>query len=235
MSSSTAPSVWNAVEIASRGENRSSAHSRTTSGSSPSNSTDSSPASRSSSSSTDIRLPPCQLCQLVVRRAVAPRAKGLAGPTSVDPPADEPDHGLVELIGRDTAEERLGDRGRSVEAAEQVDVVRLPTPALFVAHGRALKTDVADPMLRARVRAPVEMQPQPFDRRAEARLEQLHEAVHARLGLGDREVAVRLARAGDRVAAQRAGVERQTDRGEAGRDRLDVLRVGQDKILLPRD
>src|SRR6476469_2024008 len=51
MSSSTAPSVWNAVEIEIDGENRSIAHSRTTSGSSPSNSTLSSPASRSSSSS----------------------------------------------------------------------------------------------------------------------------------------------------------------------------------------
>src|SRR4051794_24633043 len=51
MSIRAMPSAWNAVEMAMRGLKRSSAHSRTVHGSSPSNSTDSSPASSSSKSS----------------------------------------------------------------------------------------------------------------------------------------------------------------------------------------
>src|SRR5437763_5981431 len=186
MSMIATPSIWNAVETPMRGLKRSIAHSRTTSGSSPSNSTDSSPASRSSSSSTDICLPPHELCQLVVRCAVAPRAEALAGRAPVDPARDEPDHGLVQLLRRNSAENRPRDRRGPVEAAAEVDVVGLPAPALRVAHRRPLEADVADPMVRARVRTAVEVHAQPFDRGAEARLVQLDAPVHARLRLCDR-------------------------------------------------
>src|SRR5580765_8213929 len=204
MCSSTAPSVWNAVEIEIRGANRSSAHSRRTSGSSPSNSTASSPASRSSSRSTDIGLPSHQTSELVVGCAVAVRPKRLGGLACLDPAADKRKDDVVELLGRDAPEHRPGDRRRTVEAAAEIDVVRLPPPPFGIANRRALKAEVADPVLRARVRATVEVQAQSVDRLAEPVLEQPDEPVHAGLGLGDGEVVVRLPGAGDRISPQRA-------------------------------
>src|SRR5205823_4951707 len=118
----TAPSVWNAVEIEIDGENRSIAHSSTTSGSSPSNSTLSSPASRSSSSSTDNgSLPSCETSELVVGCAVAERPECLAVGALRDPAADEADDRVVELLRRHALEHRARDCRRPVEAAAKVD------------------------------------------------------------------------------------------------------------------
>ena len=50
-------------------------------------------------------------------------------------------------------------------AAAQEDVVGLAALALLVAHGRALEAEVADPVLAAGVRAAVEVEPQPGERR----------------------------------------------------------------------
>ena len=129
------------------------------------------------------------------------------------------------------------DRGRTIEAAAQIDVVGLPALAVLVAHGRALEADLADPVMRARVRAPVEVHTQPVGVLAEALLEQPHEPVHPRLRLGDREVAVRLAGAGDRIAAQRAGVERQADLREPRVDLVETVGcdVREDEVLLARE
>src|SRR3954454_6410802 len=207
MCRSTAPSVWNAVEIEMLGEKRSIAHSITASGSSPSNSTLSSPASRSSSSSTDTgSLPSCETSELVVGCAVAERPERLSVGARLDPAADEADDGVVELLGGHALEHRAADRGRAVEAAAHVHVVRLAPATFFVADGRALEADLADPVMGARVRAAVEVHAQAVGCLPEAVFEQLHELVHASLRLGDGEVAVRLAGAGDGVAAQRAGV-----------------------------
>src|SRR3954454_2736747 len=136
MCRSTAPSVWNAVEIEMLGEKRSIAHSITASGSSPSNSTLSSPASRSSSSSTDnSSLPSCETSELVVGCAVAERPERLAVGALRDPAADEADDRVVELLGRHALEHRAGDRGGAVEAAAEIDVVGLAALALLVASG----------------------------------------------------------------------------------------------------
>src|SRR5579885_3520501 len=117
MCSSTAPSVWNVVEIASRGENRSIAHSSSVSGSSPSNCTESSPASRSSSSSTDTSsLPSRELRELVVGCAIHIGAERLALNPSSNPTADQTDDDLVQLLRRHTAEDRTRNRRRPVEA-----------------------------------------------------------------------------------------------------------------------
>src|ERR1051326_8936689 len=105
MCSNTAPSVWNAVEIAMLGEKRSIAHSSSTSGSSPSNWTLSSPASRSSSSSTLMSLPSHELSQLAVGCPVAPCTEALALCPAVDPAGDEARHHVVELLGRDASED----------------------------------------------------------------------------------------------------------------------------------
>ena len=173
MCSSTAPSVWNAVEIEIRGANRSIAHSSTTSGSSPSNWTLSSPASRSSSSSTLIR---CLLLSPWPARARSrPSSSSVVrsqndrnvspSPRPSTQPPTRPIDGVVELLGRDALEHGPRDRGGPVEAAAQEDVVGLVALAFGVAHRRALEAEVADPVMRARVRAAVEVQPQAVDRR----------------------------------------------------------------------
>src|SRR5436190_9541220 len=91
-------------------------------------------------------------------------------------------------------------------------------------------------VLCAGVRAAVEVQPQFGDLRVEALLESLDEAPEARLRLGDREVAVRLARARDRVAPHGIDVEREADlldRGDRLRHAL-VRNAGDDEVLLAR-
>ena len=80
------------------------------------------------------------------------------------------------------------------EAAAHEDVVRLHALAVGVARRRALEAEVGDPVLRAGVRAAVELQAERADGVAEARLEVLDQPAEALLGLGHREVAVRLAR-----------------------------------------
>ena len=73
-------------------------------------------------------------------------------------------------------------------------------------------------MLGAGVRAAVEVEPQRRDVVAEPRLERVDERGEPRLRLGDGVVAVRLAGAGDRAAADRVRVEREAELGEP-RDR----------------
>src|SRR5207237_103566 len=107
---------------------------------------------------TDMCLPSCELRELVVGCPVAPRAEALAVGAPLDPAGDEPDHGVVELLRRHAPEDWTRDRRGAVEAAAQVHVVRLPAPPLLVADGRPLEADVADPVVRACVRAAVEVQ-----------------------------------------------------------------------------
>ena len=91
------------------------------------------------------------------------------------------------------------DRRVRAEAAAQEDVVGLPPLAALVAHRRALEAEVADPVLGAGVRAAVEVEPQARRSSSPKRASRcLDERVEPRLRLGDREVAVRLAGAGDR-------------------------------------
>ena len=107
-----------------------------------------------------------------------------------------------------------------------------------VAHGGALEADVADPVVRAGMRAAVEREPEGGDVVAEAPLEALDQRIEPGLRLGHAEVAVRLARAGDRATADRIGAE-----GQAGclldrcASRVDVRRCdrGDDDVLLAGD
>jgi hypothetical protein len=80
--------------------------------------------------------------------------------------------------------------------------------------------------------AAVEMQPQLRDVAAERRLELLEELTQTLLRLADREVAVRLARARDRVRPHLVRLERQTDRRECRERRIDVHDAGDDQVLL---
>ena len=132
MSIRTTLSIWNEVEIASPGANRSIAHSRSASGSSPSNSIESSPASSSSISSYGAHSSASSRCRLLAgsRPASSPSSSSLARRVNavealarlapVDPPGDQPLHRGVELVGRDAPEQRAcrsrararGRRGR---------------------------------------------------------------------------------------------------------------------------
>src|SRR5581483_9290150 len=258
------PSSWNAVEMPIRGENRSSAHSITTSGSSPSNATESSPASSSSISSALMpaprrrqaaawlpgrlrpasgscnllpdsllrRLEPRQLAQLLVGLPARPGGERVAAAV-VEPALDQPDGRVVEPLGRDAPEERPPDRRVRPEAAADEDVVRLPPGAVVVARRRALEAEVADPVLRAGVRAAVQVQTQRRRRLTEALLDHLEQPAQPRLRLRDREVAVRLARGGDRAPVQRVEVEREAELLEP-RPRLVKPRlrdIGDDEVL----
>ena len=104
------------------------------------------------------------------------------------------------------------------EAAAHEDVVGLDALAVGVARRRALEAEIGDPVLRAGVRAAVELQAERADRVAEALLEVLDQPAEALLRLGHREVAVRLAGAADRAAAHVVDVEREADRPELGDD-----------------
>src|SRR5581483_9432714 len=184
MSMSATPSTWKAVETAIRGEKRSSAHSSSSCGSCPSNSTESSPASSSSISSRLATLDSGEDRQLVVAQAVAEGAEVLALAPQPEPRRDQPVDRFLEVLGGHAPEHRPRDRRPRAEAAAQEDVVRLPPLPRLVPDGRALEAEVADPVLGAGVRAAVEVEAQPRDLVAEARLEVADECVHTRLRLG---------------------------------------------------
>ena len=223
MSISATPSIWNAVEIAIRGAKRSSAHSSSSCGSWSSNSTASSPASRSSSS-----LVGAHAASFSARAFAGSRPARTPSSSSVDPVARTPGttrrrpaSRASRRRGRSTvaSSSSVGTRrktgraiaARGAEAAAQEDVVGLPALPLVVAHGRALEAEVADPVLGAGVRAAVEVELQARDVVAEALLEVPDQRVGARLRLGHGVVAVRLAGAGDRRAADGVDVEREAD------------------------
>ena len=127
----------------------------------------------------------------------------------------------------DAAEDRTSDGRVRAEAAAQQQVVGLAADARLVPHGRALEAEVADPVVAAGVGAAVEVQLQPGEGVAEARLELLDEAVEPRLRLGDGEVAVRLAGAGDRLGAERVAGQRQVELREPLADRARRPRSGR--------
>ena len=207
------PSIWNAVEIAIRGRTARSPTRARVSGSSPSNATESSPASSSSMSSR------CSRCDLLSlsrfarararparrarrRRAGAEVGERLAVARERRASRHEAlDRGVELLRG---TRRKSGRRDRGVRA-ERRRARRCRRPAAgrrrVVAHGRALEAEVADPVLGARVRAAVEVEAEVRDLVAEALLEVLDQPAEPRLRLGDREVAVRLAGASDRAAA----------------------------------
>src|SRR6476620_9361787 len=188
MSISATVSIWNDVDSARPGMNRSTAHSRTACGSSPSNSIDSSPASSSSINSNVLissqppvehslfrllpysslrRLEACQCAQLLVRCPPCECRKALAVRAALEPAGDQPLDRRVERVGGDAPEERAPDGGLGAEPAADEDVVGLPLDSAFISCRGALEAQVADPVLRAGVGAAVEMKPQARDLVAE--------------------------------------------------------------------
>ena len=153
----------------------------------------------------------CEPAELGVGEPAGELREALAVAALVEPAGDEPADDVVEQVGADAPEDRAADAGVAAEATAQVDLVRLVPGAALVANGAALEADVADPVLRAGVRAAVEMELELGDVVPEAALEPLDQACEPRLRLGDGEVAVRLARAADRAGADRVDVGREAD------------------------
>src|SRR4051812_29388406 len=176
--------------------------------------------------------------QLLVALAAREDGERLVVPAAaVEPALDESCDRRVELLARDAPEQRLADLRIRPEAAAHEDVVRLHPLAVGVARRRALEPEVGDPVLRARVRAAVELQAERADRVSEALLEVLDQPAEALLRLGHREVAVRLARAADRAAAHVVDREREADALQLGDDPGDALvrDVGDEEVLLSGD
>src|SRR5262249_17450929 len=119
------------------------------------------------------RLEAGEHAQLVVGQAARERRKAFAFGSALEPACDEPLDRRVQLVGRHAAEERPPDLGIRTEAAADEDVVRLSPLAALVASGRALEAEIGNPVLRARVRAAVELQAQIGDLRPEALLQLL--------------------------------------------------------------
>src|SRR5207237_5845911 len=114
-----------------------------------------------------------ELAELVVAEARGEVPERLVARAPVDPPTDEADDRCVELLGRHPPEERPADLRPGAEPAAHEDVVRLPPGAAVIPGGRALEAEIADPVLRAGVGAPVEVQAQAAELGAETPLEVL--------------------------------------------------------------
>src|SRR3954453_22607555 len=63
------------------------------------------------------RLTTREPAEVVIGRAVTEGPEGLARTAAGDPAADEPDDGVVELLGRHTSKNRPCDGGGTIEAA----------------------------------------------------------------------------------------------------------------------
>ena len=97
--------------------------------------------------------------ELLVARAAREDGKLSLRLAAVEPALDESCDRRVELLARDAPEQRLADLRLRPEAAAHEDVVGLHALAVVVARRRALEAEVGDPVLRAGVRAAVELQP----------------------------------------------------------------------------
>src|SRR5581483_9008788 len=166
---------------------------------------------------------PGQLRQLRVARALRERGERLPRLAPLQPSGDQPLHRRVELRRGHAPEQRPTDRRLGTERAAQVDLVRLLAPPLLVPQRRPLEAEVADPVLGARVRAAVEVEPQLGDLLAEAALQVLDQRAQPRLRLRHREVAVRLARARDRRAAHAVRIQLEARQRERVERPLDAL------------
>src|SRR5579871_1431028 len=104
--------------------------------------------------------------------------------------------GVLDLVGGDFALDRADEFRVRAEAASQADVEGLHLRAVGQAGQAALQADVADVMLAAGVGAAVDVDAQRLVPEHFA-LQVRHDLPQAMLGLGDRQVAELVARAGD--------------------------------------
>ena len=129
---------------------------------------------------------------------------------------------LVELLGRHAAEHRASDRRVGPER-RRAGRSRRPGAACPPRRGRSCPGSRCRRPSAGRRRAGSRPGAAAARRRRRrTALEMLDQGVEPGLRLGHGEVAVRLARAGDRVAAQPVGVDREADLGEPSRDDVEV-------------
>src|SRR5262245_19462311 len=116
------------------------------------------------------RLAPSELAELLVGEAPTEGGERLAGVARLEPPLDQAFDCAIELLGDHAAEERAADRRVRPEPAADEDVVGLSRPAVLVACCRPLEAEVGHPVLRARMRASVELEAEIGDLSAESLL-----------------------------------------------------------------
>src|SRR5580704_13833479 len=119
---------------------------------------------------------------------------------------------ILDQRRRHPANYRLADCRVLAQPAAQDDVERLERFARRSPAGGALKADVAGPMLRACMRASVEIQLEAADLLAELIHQPLDNRRELGLGGGDGVVAMRIADTSDRRRVQPVRLERKTNR-----------------------
>src|ERR1017187_7465798 len=124
---------------------------------------------------------------------------------------------------RDAAQNRLADRGVAAEAAAQDNVERFEWLAVGPARGRPLQPDVTGPMLRARMRASIEIQLEPRDLVAEVIDQPLDDSGELGLGRRDRIVAMWIADASDRRRVESIRIERETNLADFRDDAIETI------------
>src|ERR1039457_3324604 len=142
------------------------------------------------------------------------RLVGVA-PFEVSP--EQPRYVVFDHRGRHAAYNRLADRRGLAPPAPPTNVESLDRlapggPARGSAAGRALQPDIAGPVLRARMRAPVEIQLETPALLAELIPQPLDDCRELGLGRSDGVVAMRIADASDRRRIEAVRIQRETDR-----------------------
>src|SRR3984957_2076210 len=179
----------------------------------------------------------CDRNQLRVRRPhtkVRERLISLA-PLQVCP--EQPRHIVFDQRRWHSSNYRLAYSSVLAQPAAQDNVERLERLAGGPPTGRALKSDVAGPMLRTRVRASVEIQLEAADLLAELIHQPLDNRRELGLGGSDGVVAMRIADTSDRRRVQPVRLERKPNRADL-RDNVAKLRRRNSadyKILPPRE
>src|SRR5208282_1276636 len=149
---------------------------------------------------------------------------------------EQPRHVIFDQRRRHAPHYRLADGSVLAETAAQDNVERLDRLARRSATGGALQADIAGPMLRARMRASVEIQLEAADLIAELIHQPLDNRRELGLGWSHGVIAMRIADASDRRRVEPVRFEREANRADLRNHVVELRRwnAGDDEILPPR-
>src|ERR1017187_7509066 len=139
------------------------------------------------------------------------RLVGVA-PFEVSP--EQPRYVVFDHRGRHAAYNRFPTRRLLAQPAAKYNVESLERLARGSAAGRALQPDIAGPVLRARMRPPVEIALETADLPAELIHQPLDDCRELGLGRSDGVVAMRIGDASDRRRVEAVRIQRESDRAD---------------------